>query len=108
MTIEEISELIIDGEEALKSDLYEKQLYVFWEHVKISPEKWEAGDYGKEGGGFWIVGLYGKNAIWYNDIEEGFNVSSYHTYGTINNYAYEQYALNQIIYQLYNSLLKIN
>jgi hypothetical protein len=108
VTLLEISELIIEGEQALKSDLYEKSLYIFWQHVKINPEKWDGEDYGKGGGGFWIVGIYGKNAIWYNDIEEGFNVSSFNTYGLINNYAYEQYELNHIIYQLYNSLLKIN
>lgn len=28
--------------------------------------------YGDEGNGFWVVAIYGKNIIWYNDIEDGY------------------------------------
>jgi len=30
-----------------------------------------------------VVAIYGKTIIWYNDIEEGFNHSSYRQYGEI-------------------------
>lgn len=58
----------------------------YWEAVKIPPEKWEEETYGAQGGGFWAVGLLGKSVLWYNDIEDGFNVSSFSKYGRIDEY----------------------
>jgi len=57
-----------------------------WEHIKIAPEKWKEKYYGTEGGGFWVVALLGKQVVWYNDIEEGFNISNYTNYGEIDDY----------------------
>ena len=57
-----------------------------WEVIKIEPEKWSQDPWGNEGGGFWVVAIFGKTVIWFNDIEEGFNRSSYATYGTISDY----------------------
>ena len=79
--IEEIYDLILETEKELNGDLLN-----FWELTKIYPEKWNEDTYGKEGGGFWVVGLIGRKVIYYNDIEEGFNISNYKTYGTIDNY----------------------
>lgn len=45
---------------------------------------------GDVGGGFWVVAVFDNTALWYNDIEEGFNTSSYTTKGVI-----EQYWCNQ-------------
>ncbi len=59
---------------------------LYWETVKISPEKWEEETYGAQGGGFWAVGLLGKSVLWYNDIEDGFNVSTFSQYGKIDKY----------------------
>ncbi|WP_187264638.1 hypothetical protein [Pontibacter beigongshangensis] len=58
----------------------------FWEYIKIQPEKWAEKTMGEEGGGFWVVGIIGKSAIYYNDIEEGYNFSSFATYGEIDHY----------------------
>ncbi len=58
----------------------------FWQLIKIEPEKWSEPTFGKEGGGFWVVGLCGRKVIWYNDIEDGFNISDYKTYGEIDGY----------------------
>ena len=57
-----------------------------WEHISILPEKWKHEPYGTQGGGFWVVCLIGRNVIWYNDIEDGFNLSKYTTYGEIGEY----------------------
>ena len=57
-----------------------------WECIRISPQKWSEPSYGIVGGGFWVVGLIGTTVIWYNDIEEGFNLSSYSDFGTIDEY----------------------
>jgi hypothetical protein len=40
----------------------------------------------KQGNGFWVVGLIGRKVVYYNDIEEGFNISDYKTYGTVDGY----------------------
>jgi hypothetical protein len=97
---DEILEIISETENLLQDELLR-----FWELIKIQPEKWSEEKYGKETDGFWVVGIYGKNVVWYNEIEEGFNISNYNNYGTIAKCTFEQYTLNQIIYQLYNSLL---
>jgi len=57
-----------------------------WDAVCIPPERWQQHPDGDAGGGFWVVGLIGRIAIWYNDIEEGFNRSAYSTYGDIDDY----------------------
>jgi hypothetical protein len=57
----------------------------FWDFIKIEPEKWKEKEYGTEGGGFWVVAIFGRQIIWYNDIEEGFNISFYKYYGEIGN-----------------------
>jgi hypothetical protein len=102
ITLEELSEQISESEKILIDELLK-----FWQLIKITPEKWIENEYGKEGGGFWVVGIFGKNVIWYNDIEDGFNVSKYKNYGTISKCGFEQFDLNQIVYQVYNSLLMI-
>jgi hypothetical protein len=66
----------------------------FWNLVKIDPEKWEEIEYGNEGGGFWVCAIFGNEVIWYNDIEEGFNISKYDTYGHIGTYECSQAELN--------------
>jgi hypothetical protein len=81
ITIEKVYDLILETEKELNGDLLN-----FWKLIKIYPEKWSEETYGKEGNGFWVVGLIGKKVIYYNDIEEGFNISDYKSYGTIENY----------------------
>jgi hypothetical protein len=96
ITIEKIYGFILDTEKELNGELSN-----FWELFKIYPEKWTEETYGKEGDGFWVVGLIGKNVIWYNDIEEGFNISSYKTYGTIDEYFCNQDELTWTIKRLF-------
>ncbi len=71
----------------------------FWKAVQIQPEKWIQQPYG-DIDGFWVVGLIGLTAIWYNDIEEGFNVSKYTTYGVLDEYACQQDELEWTIDRL--------
>ncbi|WP_148716647.1 hypothetical protein [Chitinolyticbacter meiyuanensis] len=52
-----------------------------WELLKVMPMKWQQHPYGDAGGGFWVVGLIGSLVVWLNDIEDGFNVSQYRTFG---------------------------
>ena len=57
-----------------------------WEVIRIPPAKWAQLPYGEAGGGFWAVAVIGSSVIWYNDIEEGFNRSSYRAFGVIEEY----------------------
>jgi hypothetical protein len=63
---------------------------IIWDLISIKPEKWAENEYGQEGNGFWTVAIAGKKVIWYNDIEEGFNISTYYQYGKIDSYGAEQ------------------
>lgn len=97
ISIEEIFEKIFLTEKDLNGHFLN-----FWDLIKIYPEKWYEEEYGQEGGGFWVVGLIGRRVIYYNDIEEGFNISEYSAYGTIDNYYCNQDDLNIAILNLYS------
>lgn len=73
----------------------------FWQLILVEPQKWSEKEYGNEGNGFWVVAIAGKRVIWYNDIEEGFNISSYTNYGEIEEYLSHQDELKYVIMKLY-------
>lgn len=73
----------------------------FWQLILVEPQKWSEKEYGNEGNGFWVVAIAGKRVIWYNDIEEGFNISSYTKYGEIEEYLSHQDELKYVIMKLY-------
>ncbi len=75
-----------------------------WEAVRIPPEKWAQHPYGDAGGGFWVVAVIGRTAIWYNDIEDGFNRSAYTTYGTLDGYWCNQDEMEVTVQYLANAL----
>ena len=81
------------------------ELSNFWELIRINPSKWQEPTYGTEGNGFWVVAICGKHIIWYNDIEEGFNISTYSIYGEINEYRCNQDELSWTVERLF-SLVK--
>ena len=66
------------------------ELKNFWDLIKIDPIKWEEKEYGEMGGGFWVVAICENKVMWYNDIEEGFNISDYKTFGKIKYYSCNQ------------------
>ena len=55
----------------------------FFANVAIEPAKWEQSPWGDDGGGFWAVAVVENRVLWYNDIEEGFNVSRFTMEGAI-------------------------
>lgn len=75
-----------------------------WNLIRVEPAKWKQEPYGKNGGGFWAVGVIGKSVIWYNDLEDGFNRSSYSSFGTIDDYWCNQDELEVAIGFLLNAL----
>jgi len=73
-----------------------------WEVIKVMPHKWTQDPWGNEGEGFWVVAIIGGSVLWYNDIEDGFNISSYKTMGTIQEYWCNQDDLEHSVQQVLN------
>lgn len=78
------------------------ELWDFWELIQINPAKWQEPSYGAEGNGFWVIAICGKYIIWYNDIEGGFNISTYKVYGEINEYHCNQDELSWSVEKLFS------
>ena len=76
----------------------------FWEYIKIEPEKWKENTMGEDGGGFWVVAILGKSVIYYNDIEGGYNFSTFKKYGEIDNYYCNQMELHEMIEGLFEEI----
>ena len=85
ITFSELNELIESGISKMSPDDIK-----LWKEVSINPEKWQEVELGEEGNGFWAVAIKGNQVIWYNDIEEGFNISTFSYYGKIYEYNAEQ------------------
>jgi hypothetical protein len=64
----------------------------FFRQASIAPTKWSLPPWGDEGGGFWVVAVHLDRVLWYNDIEEGFNVSRFERCGDIR---HDEYGCNQ-------------
>ena len=73
-----------------------------WEAIRIEPAKWTQHPYGDMGGGFWAVGVLGRQVVWFNDIEDGFNCSEYTAYGAIGAYWCNQDQLEWTVQHLLN------
>jgi hypothetical protein len=85
ITEKEIASLIADAVAVM-----EPPARSLWSLIRIRPAKWRLSPWGDEGGGFWAVGILGQRVVWYNDIEEGFNISRYEHHGVISDYRCSQ------------------
>ncbi len=72
-------------------------LQKFWERIRVRPVKWALPEIGDLGGGFWVVAVIGQKCIWFNDIEDGFNVSRFEDFGTISEYWCKQSELEGVL-----------
>lgn len=91
----------------LINDAYEKMTpsqRKTWEIIKVAPKKWSEESFAKIGGSFWVVGMIGSVVIWYNDIEEGFNLSFYRDFGEIAEYWCNQDELQCAVQSVINFL----
>ena len=55
----------------------------FFARASIVPARWRLSPWGDEGGGFWAVAVHEDRVLWYNDIEDGLNVSKFEVTGEI-------------------------
>ncbi len=76
----------------------------FWRLIKLNtPEKWLNHPLGDLGGGFWVVAIVGNRCIYYNDIEDGFNVSTFTSWGEIDDYVSNQLTLEELVSSIVSS-----
>mgnify|MGYP007054526454 FL=1 len=75
-----------------------------WEAIRVNPCKWRLSPWGDEGDGFWVVGILGNKVIWFNDIEEGWNISTFTIAGTIHEYSCNQDELELQIHHLLDEI----
>lgn len=97
ITLDELSNMILQFETGEEGEIHN-----LWNLIKIKPEKWKIKT--KRLGSdaeFWVTGIFGSSVIWYNDIEEGFNISKYDQIGLIKEYVCNQddlkYPLNNLL-----------
>lgn len=98
ISIDEIMDLIADGEAEMEPDML-----ALWNAIKTTPGKWSQVSYPNNEIKFWVVGLTENTAIYYNDIEEGFNISGFKTYGHLDDWGYEQDELQWTMIKLFRS-----
>jgi hypothetical protein len=75
-----------------------------WEMVKVMPRKWQLHPWGDQGGGFWVVAILEQTVVWFNDIEDGFNISQYTESGVIADYRCNQDELNWTVQRLLKAI----
>jgi hypothetical protein len=88
----DLDEMIASGLQAM-----DDAVQVAWRSMRIEPEKWQCSPWGDKGGGFWVVAETDGHVVWYNDIEDGFNVSRFTTRGIIAEYACNQTSFEQFL-----------
>ncbi|MGG5507843.1 MULTISPECIES: hypothetical protein [unclassified Myroides] len=94
-----LSDLLLEIRKAEKN--MSPFIHDYWQQIKISPVKWQESSYGREGNDFWVVARQNNWVLYYNDIEEGFNYSTFEREGIIKDYFAEQD-------DLHFALLKLN
>jgi hypothetical protein len=97
-----INDLELASEIAHGESLMDPPARALWNLIRIRPVKWQLPPWGDLGGGFWIVCIIGERVIWYNDIEDGFNLSRYDLPGIIAEYRCNQDELQHTV----NALLR--
>jgi hypothetical protein len=75
-----------------------------WELIRITPEKWRLHSRSGASGGFWAVGIIGRDVIWYNEVERCFMRSAYQTSGIIAETSGHAGALHEVVQGLLKSI----
>jgi len=78
---------------------------VLWNFIRVAPHKWKLSPWGDQGGGFCVVAIGGETCIYYNDIEDGFNVSQYTRHGEIPNYFCNQDELPWVVHRTMDAIV---
>lgn len=101
ITEKNLWDIILDEEEKMQP-----KESIVWDAIRIIPSKWDEKSYGSVSGGFWAVAVIGQSVIWYNDIEDGFNISRFTEHGIIKDYWCDQSELHHLITKVRHNLLE--
>ncbi len=96
---DQIWDKIIDGRDRMSGG--QRRI---WDAVSIIPEKWRVKPSGGHEVGCWVVALVGRSAIYYNDLEEGFEYSPWSRYGTVDLYQCNKYTLAESVQRVIDVL----
>ncbi len=75
-----------------------------WELVRFLPQKWNGKLNSNTNHSFWVVAIVGPSVIFYDDIEYGFGLTRYSTFGTIDGYRSGEAPLEQAVQDVLNNL----
>jgi hypothetical protein len=89
---EELEALLTEGLEQADDVVREA-----WDAMRIEPEKWQRSPWGDAGGGFWVVAERDGLVVWFNDIEDDFNVSTFTCRGVIDPYTSSQGGILEVL-----------
>ena len=79
-------------------------LHQIWRLIRLPlPELWQQHPWGDEGCGFWVVAVFGKTCVYFNDISQGFNSSIFMNWGHIEDYQTRTDALDVHLERLFQS-----
>jgi hypothetical protein len=97
---------LADLNATIRNDLEDctPELRALYERAAIEPEKWTRPPWGEGGGGFWAIAVLTNRVLWFNDIEEGFNVSPFSLWGEIGDYVCNQDPLRWALPRLVGDL----
>lgn len=85
----------------IKMTKYENE---FWSSISISPCKWKYIDENNRTNKVWVFAIFDDQIIWYDDVEEGFNVSNFEEPGVFSPETAEQ---DELVFAI-RKLLRIN
>jgi hypothetical protein len=78
ISLDKLYDKIFSTEESLLGEMNN-----LWDIIKIEPAKWRKKGFNESDASFWVVAVYGQNAIWYCDIDNEFNISPYKIFGEL-------------------------
>lgn len=91
--MDKIENLILETENKLSEDLK-----AIWNEIKITPYRWNEETTNRD---YWAVAIIDDEVIWYNDVEDGFNMSKFSIEGTIGEYWTDQCSLDDLLWHLF-------
>lgn len=107
MTWKPLSQTALEGLIEVAEYAMEPEALALWELIRVPPEKWQLSPWGDLGGGFWVVAVLGKKCLWYNDIEDGFNLSPFEEWGCIAKYWCNQTTLSELMHSYFDQILPV-
>lgn len=75
-----------------------------WKVIKIEPSRWEIVNSKRSENYFWVVGILGSQAIWYNHIEQDFSLTPFIRWGQLDRYEDAEMSLEYITEQILRTI----